>query len=193
MAEERTEAQLETGGEQEAVAQTATAEQFAELQKRLEAITAAQSGSDRKVAELTKALTEARQAKESTAKTAEDRMAELEKKYAEAEAKARRAELRTYARGLLDEAGIKPPKIFDRLIGNDETDTQEWVKAFIADEQERTAERNKAFDRDHGRKVDGPSRDTPTSYERLNEMTDEELKRMSPKAIAEIISKAAGA
>jgi len=172
--------------------QTVTAEQFAELQKRLEAITAMQSGSDKKVAELTKALTEERKAKESSAKTAEERIVELEKARSESEAKARRAELRTYARGLLDEAGIKPPKIFDRLIGNDETETESWVKAFIADEQERTAERNKAFDRDHGRTVSGPTKDTPTSYERLTEMTDEELKRLSPKAIAEIVKKAAG-
>lgn len=189
MADKQNETQPETGEPQEA-GQTVTAEQFAELQKRLESITAAQSGSDRKVAELTKALTEAKAAKEHTAKSADDRIAELEQARAESEAKARRADLRTFARGLLDEAGIKPPKFFDRLIGNDEEDTKSWVEAFLSEEKDRTAERNREFDRDHGRVVDGPKRDTPTSYERLLEMSEEELRRMSPQAIAEIQDKA---
>lgn len=177
----------ETGDEK---VQTVTREQFDDLQKRLEQITAAQSGSDKKVAELTKALTEERKAKESTAKTAEQRIAELEQKWRAADDAARRADLRARARDLLEASGVRAPKYLDRLIGNDEEETIRNVGLFIEDEKERVAERNKEFDREHGRTVSGPTRDVPSSYDKLLEMSDEELKRMNPKEVAAIINRA---
>lgn len=160
------------------------------MEAKLAATVAAQSGSDKKVQELLKALDQAARAKDVTEKTAEQRIAELEQKASEAEQTAKRSQLRNMARELLDEVNIKPPKYFDRLIGNDEEETALWVKAYIDEEQTRIIEGNKKFDRENGRTIDGPKNEEPSSYEKLLQMTPEEIRRLGPKAIAEIVNKA---
>ena len=171
----------------EAKVETVTAEQFQDLQAKLEAITSAQSGSDRKVAELTSALTAANEAKASTKKTAEDRIAELEQKTQQSEAKVLRAQLKTVARGILDEAELKPPAYFDRLIGDNEEETKALIGTYIEDERQKTIARNKQFDADHGRILEEPNREVPTSYEKVLEMSEEQLKGLGKDAIAQVI------
>lgn len=170
--------------------QTVTAEQFVALQKQLEQITAAQSGSDKKVAELTKALTEAQKAKDETAKTAEERIAELEKTALDSQRAAEKERLRTFARGILDEASIKPPKFFDRLIGNDEETTKQWVADFIQDEKERDVDRNKKFDRENGRVVNGPEEKGVDSWDKLLGLTEEQMRNLGPQVVARLTREA---
>ena len=172
--------------------QTVTAEQFATLQKQLEQITAAQSGSDRKVKELTEALNAAKQEKEKTAKTDADRIAALEKESAANRKAADRERLKTFARGILDKASIKPPPYFDRLIGDDEEDTKQWVDDFVKDEQVKQAERNKQYDRDNGRKVDTSGDEKVDTWDKLLTLSDDQLSRMDPKEIKRLTELAQG-
>jgi len=172
--------------------QTVTAEQFATLQKQLEQITAAQSGSDRKVKELTEALNAAKQEKEKTAKTDADRIAALEKESAANRKAADRERLKTFARGILDKASIKPPPYFDRLIGDDEEDTKQWVDDFVKDEQAKQAERNKQYDRDNGRKVDTSGDEKVDTWDKLLTLSDDQLSRMDPKEIKRLTELAQG-
>jgi len=172
--------------------QTVTAEQFATLQKQLEQITAAQSGSDRKVKELTEALNAAKQEKEKTAKTDADRIAALEKESAANRKAADRGRLKTFARGILDKASIKPPPYFDRLIGDDEEDTKQWVDDFVKDEQVKQAERNKQYDRDNGRKVDTSGDEKVDTWDKLLTLSDDQLSRMDPKEIKRLTELAQG-
>ena len=166
--------------------QAVMAEQLAELQKKLDAITATQSGSDRKVQELTAALTAAKAEKETVAKTDAERIAELEHKADAAESAAARERLRTYARSLLDDASIKPPRYFDRLIGNDEEETKKWVLDFVEEEKERTAERNQQHDSSNGRVVTGPEKKLPDTWEALSQMSEEELTRLGATEVARL-------
>ena len=88
MAEEKTNQAAEPNGEQDET-QTVTAEQFEEIKRQLEETRKAQSGSDRTVAELRKALEQKEQEASNEKKTvqqqAEERIAEIEKKLQQAE------------------------------------------------------------------------------------------------------------
>lgn len=162
----------------------------ADLTAKLEATIAAQSGSDRKVAQLTAELTEARAAKETTVKTAEERIAELEQRAADADAKARRADLRSVGRALLDAESLKPPAYFDRLIGNDEEETKALVAQYISEKKAEAVDQFNQNLSDNGRRVDGPKPEEVSSYDKLLQMPPEQLARMNPKDIASIINKA---
>lgn len=181
---------IEAETKTEDAAQTVTAEQFAELQRKLEATVSAQSGSDKRVRELTKALNEARAEKEAVVKTETERLAELEKKWQAAEQDASHQRLKAFARGLLDEASIKPPRYFDRLIGDDEEETKKWVLDFVEDEKARTADRNKEFDRANGRTVSGPEKDVASTWDNLQNMSEDQLGQMDPKEIVRITREA---
>lgn len=188
MADQEQDQTVEAGSEtEEPKVETVTAEQFQKLQEKLDATISAQSGSDRKVAELTEALRVANEAKANTRKTSEERIIELEKKAQQSEAKALRSQLKTVARGILDEAELKPPAYFDRLIGNDEAETRDLIGTYIEDEKQKQISRNKKFDADHGRILEEPTREVPTSYEKLQEMSEDQLSRLGKDAIADVI------
>jgi len=194
MAEEQAatqEAEQTAEATEEKKEQAVTAEQLVELQKRLESITAAQAGSDRKVQELTRALAEERADKEAVKKSDSERLAELEQKWKAAQETATRERLKGVAREALTEAGVKANALLvERLVGADEEETAKIVQTYIKDVEENRAELAKKFDRENGRTVSGPKRDAPTSYEQLQELSDEQLANMNPKDIAKIIDDA---
>jgi hypothetical protein len=171
--------------------QAETRDQLEEMRKQLEAITKAQSGSDKKVSELTEKLKTAEAEKETTVKTAEERIAALEKETADAKAKARAADLRSFARNLLDEAEMKPPRYLSRLIGNDEEETEQLISEWIEEEKERGAERNREHDAANGRRVETRRSGKPVEYAQLQNMTDEEIAQLPPEEIVRITTEAA--
>ena len=98
--------------------------------------------------------------------------------------------MKAKGREILDEASIKPPVYFDRLIGNDEEETVKLVTDFVEEQKARDAERNMQYDRTHGRTVAGSQVDAPDTWAKLNDMTDEQLRAMDPREIARITREA---
>ena len=183
--EERTAEPVET--ENAEGNQTVTREQFEDLQKKFESVLAAQSGSDKKVAELQKALNDERAEKEKAKKTEAERLAELEQKWQAAEQQATRERLKGVARDLLTEAGIKTnAKLLERLVGADAEETQDFVKTYIEDVETNRAELAKKFDRQNGRKVAGSEDEKPNSYDALLELPPSELDNFTAQEIYDI-------
>jgi DNA repair exonuclease SbcCD ATPase subunit len=165
MSDEQT-TQAETTEEQEVEEpQTITREQFEALQKQLEETRSAQSGSDRRVQELTELLKQREQEAAEEKKTAEEkmteRMATIEKEL-EAEKRDKQVALqRSVAVELLSEAGLKPPKYLDRLIGEDAEATEELIKDYIADKQAAVLQGKDEVAKKHGRVV---TKTDPSGY-----------------------------
>src|SRR6056297_2428468 len=137
--------------------QAAMAKQLEALQAQLEETKKAQSGSDRRVQELTELLKQREQAAAEEKKSAEEkmaeRMAEIESKL-EAERHDKQMALqRSIAVELLSEVGLKPPKYLDRLIGEDAEATEDLIKAYIADKQEAVLQGKDEVAKKHGRVV----------------------------------------
>lgn len=169
--------------------QTVTIEQFAELQKKLEAVTAAQSGSDKKVLELTKALETERADKSKTEKTSEERIAALEAETSAAKKEAARERLKGAAREALSEAKVPAnATILERLIGDDAEQTKALVDAYIETVKEITAEVNKAHDRAHGRTVDGSKKTRGLTADQFMQLSDEEQRQYSPEEVSKILA-----
>ena len=155
---------VETEG-QEAEEQTVTYEQFFQLQKKLDETKSAQSGSDRRVQELTELLKQREQAAENDKKSADEksaeRMAAIEQKLADAEREKKLAMQRSVAMELLSEVGLKSPKFLDRLIGEDAETTKALVKEYIEDKQASVLQGKDEVARAHGRTV---TKTDPTGY-----------------------------
>jgi hypothetical protein len=172
--------------------QTVTREQFEELKKQLDAITKAQSGSDRKVSELTAELEKARAEKDNTSKTAEERIAALEKETTEAKAAANRERLKGVAREMLIEAKVKASgRNLERLVGTTLDETVELVKVYIEDAEAIRTEANRAHDREHGRSVQVSANAKTLDYAQLEQMSDEEIAQLPPEEIVRITTEAA--
>ena len=145
-----------------------------------------QSGLQRKVNE----TEEAARLKELEGKTLEEqlmaRVGALEDTNKQSASDLHHERMKAKGREILDEASIKPPVYFDRLIGKDEEETVKLVTDFVEEQKARDAERNMQYDRTHGRTVAGSQVDPPDSWAKLNDMTDEQLKAMDPREIARI-------
>ena len=190
MAEENTTpAETVEGDEQQE--QAGTADQLAELQARLEQVTRAQAGSDKKVAELTKALTEAKQRAESAEKSAEERMAErleaLERKSQEAEQAARIAMQKNLATKLLSNAGLKAPSFVDRLIGDDDDATEAAISEYIEAMGETKRATAEEFAKKHGRRVTETEKGGGSS---IFDYTDAQIESMSDEEFQAALERA---
>jgi membrane-associated HD superfamily phosphohydrolase len=164
--------------EQETNEQAAMAKQLEALQKQLEETRSAQSGSDRRVQELTKLLEQREKAAEEEKKTAEEKMAErmadIENQL-QAERRDKQLALqRSVAVELLSEVGLKPPKYLDRLIGEDAETTEALIKEYIADKQAAVLQGKDEVAKKHGRVV---TKTDPTGY---GGMTYKEMSALSP-------------
>ena len=152
--------------------------------------TGIQSGLQRKVKE----AEEDAKRKELEGKTLEEqlmaRVGALEDTNKQSASDLHHERMKAKGREILDEASIKPPVYFDRLIGNDEEETVKLVTDFVEEQKARDAERNMQYDRTHGRTVAGSQVDPPDSWAKLNDLTDEQLKSMDPREIARITREA---
>ena len=180
---------VETEG-QEAEEQTVTYEQFIQLQKKLDETKSAQSGSDRRVQELTELLKQREQAAENDKKSADEksaeRMAAIEQKLADAEREKKLAMQRSVAMELLSEVGLKSPKFLDRLIGEDAETTQALVKDYIEDKQASVLQGKDEVARAHGRTV---TKTDPTgyggmTYQQMQALPDAEFNKI-PSSVVE--------
>lgn len=174
MADENLNPEEKTGEETE---QTVTYEQFVELQKRLDETKSAQSGSDRRVQELTELLKQREQAAAEEKKTSEEkmaeRMAEIESQLQNERRDKQLALQRGVAVELLSEVGLKPPKYLDRLIGEDAETTEALIKEYIADKQAAVLQGKDEVAKKHGRVV---TKTDPTGY---GGMTYKEMSALS--------------
>ena len=180
---------VETEGH-EAEEQTVTYEQFIQLQKKLDETKSAQSGSDRRVQELTELLKQREQAAENDKKSADEksaeRMAAIEQKLADAEREKKLAMQRSVAMELLSEVGLKSPKFLDRLIGEDAETTQALVKDYIEDKQASVLQGKDEVARAHGRTV---TKTDPTgyggmTYQQMQALPDAEFNKI-PSSVVE--------
>ena len=180
---------VETEGH-EAEEQTVTYEQFIQLQKKLDETKSAQSGSDRRVQELTELLKQREQAAENDKKSADEksaeRMAAIEQKLADAEREKKLAMQRSVAMELLSEVGLKSPKFLDRLIGEDAETTKALVKEYIEDKQASVLQGKDEVARAHGRTV---TKTDPTgyggmTYQQMQALPDAEFKKI-PSSVVE--------
>jgi len=172
--------------------QAVSAEQLEQLTAQLDAIKKAQAGSDKKVQELTEALRAKEEEASTVKKSAEEQIAEIRESLQKAEAEKERERLKGRAREMLDEQGLKAaPIVLERLVGTSEDETKELVEAFSAYMKDTLSENRMEYDRDHGRTVSGPKRDAPTSYDNLLDMSEEQMKSLDPRDIANIIKKEA--
>ena len=176
--------------EQEAEEQTVTYEQFIQLQKKLDETKSAQSGSDRRVQELTELLKQREQAAENDKKSADEksaeRMAAIEQKLADAEREKKLAMQRSVAMELLSEVGLKAPKFLDRLIGEDAETTQALVKDYIEDKQASVLQGKDEVARAHGRTVTktDPSGYGGMTYQQMQALPDAEFNKI-PSSVVE--------
>ncbi len=149
-----------------------------------------QSGLQRKVNE---AEESARQ-KELEGKTVEEqlmaRVGALEETNTESASDLHHERMKAKGREILDEASIKPPTYFDRLIGKDEEETVKLVTDFVEEQQGRDAERNKEYDRNHGRIVGGGTADAPDAWAKLGELTEQQLQALGPKEVVRLTREA---
>ena len=180
---------VETEGH-EAEEQTVTYEQFIQLQKKLDETKSAQSGSDRRVQELTELLKQREQAAENDKKSADEksaeRMAAIEQKLADAEREKKLAMQRSVAMELLSEVGLKSPKFLDRLIGEDAETTKALVKDYIEDKQASVLQGKDEVARAHGRTV---TKTDPTgyggmTYQQMQALPDAEFNKI-PSSVVE--------
>ena len=180
---------VETEGH-EAEEQTVTYEQFIQLQKKLDETKSAQSGSDRRVQELTELLKQREQAAENDKKSADEksaeRMAAIEQKLADAEREKKLAMQRSVAMELLSEVGLKSPKFLDRLIGEDAETTKALVKEYIEDKQASVLQGKDEVARAHGRTV---TKTDPTgyggmTYQQMQALPDAEFSKI-PSSVVE--------
>lgn len=145
--------------------QAAMAKQLEALQKQLEETKSAQSGSDRRVQELTELLKQREQAAAEEKKTAEEKMAErmadIEKQLQAERRDKQMALQRSVAVELLSEVGLKPPKYLDRLIGEDAETTEAMIKEYIADKQAAVLQGKDEVAKKHGRVV---TKTDPTGF-----------------------------
>jgi hypothetical protein len=189
MAEEKTNQAAEPNGEQDET-QTVTAEQFEEIKRQLEETRKAQSGSDRTVAELRKALEQKEQEASNEKKTvqqqAEERIAEIEKKLQQAERDRFTATQKGLAQQLLSEKGIKAPSFIDRLIGDDSEATEAAIKEYIESIEETKLSAADKFARENGRKVTDTGKDSGVGT--FDEYTPEQVKRMSTEEFERVFS-----
>ena len=166
--------------------QTVTYEQFVELQKKLEETKSAQSGSDRRVQELTELLKQREQAAEQEKKSAEEKMAErMAQIESELQAERRDKQLalqRSIAVEMLGEVGLKAPKYLDRLIGEDAESTEALIKEYIEDKQAAVLQGKDEVAKAHGRTV------TKTDSTGYGGMTYKEMSALSKAEFAKIPS-----
>ena len=160
--------------------ETVTIEQFQKLQKQLEDTVKAQSGSDKRVTELTRLLAEKEKEVSEKEKTAEQKFAErieaLERENQEAKRATAREQQRSRAISMLSEKGLKAPKFLDRLIGETADETQEFIADYIETLDFTKQQTNEEFAKKHGRKVvDTKAPDDGSVYD----YTDEQIARMS--------------
>lgn len=188
MAEENAN-QAERTEEQKEEKQTVTAEQFAELQKQLEETRKAQSGSDRRVKELTDMLKQKEQEASEAEKTAEQKFAEriaaLEAKAKESDRAAQRAQQRSVAIGLLSQEGLKAPGFLDRLIGENEEETQTLIKDYIDTLKGQKLSAAEEFARQNGRTVTDPDKGGygGMSYKQLVQLPEAEFNKIPQEII----------
>ena len=183
---EATEAEsTESGGEDQTVTREQFEKELAALKKQYESEAKKEiAGLNRKVSELTQAKKDAEDAGKSELQKLQERMDEIDREKAEL----RMVALREKAART---AGLDPK--YDHLItGTDEQSIGKSVELLVQFKQEAVTEATKKHDRENGRTVSGPARDAPTSYDRLQEMSEDQLKSMNPRDIARIIEEAAG-
>lgn len=170
-------------------AQTVSAEQFAELQKQLEETRKAQSGSDRRVQELTQMLEQREQKAEEEKKSLEEknaeRMAQLEEKFQNSEREKQMAFQRSIAMEMLGEVGLKSPQYLDRLIGDDEAQTRELIQSYIDDKQAAKFEGKEEVAKKHGRTVTktDPSGYGGMSYQEMQKLPDSEFNKIPSEVV----------
>jgi len=191
MAEEKANPDEGTGEQEK---QTVTAEQFEELQRQLEETRKAQSGSDRTVAELRKKLEEKEREAESAGKSAEEkaaeRIAEIEKKLADAERDRLKATQESLAVRLLSDAGVtKTPKIFSRLVGESEDETKALIQEYLEDIQELRAAGTLEEAKKNGMKP-RDSNVTIQDGKSIHDYTDAELKAMPDDVFEKLFERA---
>ena len=165
---------------------TVTIEQFEELRKQLEETRKAQSGSDRTVTELRKALELKEKEAENASKTQEEKFAErlqqIEDELNSTKAEKQRAILKNHAMQLLTENGVKSPKYLDRLIGKDAEETEELIMAYVEDQLETKLSAADEIAKRGGRKIEKGKSD----MRMLSDYTDEELASMSDDELLKV-------
>jgi hypothetical protein len=151
-------------GDQTEENQTVTAEQFGALQKQLEEsqkmfedLKKAQSGSDKTVTELQKLLKQKEQERANEKLTIEERnakeLAELRAAIEQERSEKLYIANESLAKQMLIDADIKVPRTISRLIGKTEEETLKYVEDYIADWQDREAEKKDIYAKKGGRKV----------------------------------------
>jgi len=179
--------------EQKEEKQTVTAEQFAELQKQLEETRKAQSGSDRRVKELTDLLKEKEQKANDAEKSAEQKFAEriaaLEQKAQQSDKAAHMAQQKAVAIGLLGDAGLKAPKFLDRLIGENAEETQTLINDYIETLNGQKLSAAEEFAKKNGRTVTDPDKGGygGMSYQQLVQLPEAEFNAIPPEIIDKAI------
>ena len=164
--------------------------QMAEKDRLLEEIKKAQSGSDKRVTELTEALkqkeADADNAKKSAEEQFAERVANLEKENAEAKRKALEAEQRSLAISLLNDKGLKPPTFLQRLVGANDEETEKAITDYIEAIEQTKKSVAEEFAKKHGRTiVDGGKPRAGT----LDDYSDEELKRLTDEEFQKVMDR----
>jgi hypothetical protein len=186
-----------TEGEGEGT-QTVTIEQFEELKKQLEDTKSAQSGSDAKVTELTKVLKEKEAAEEAAKKAAEEGKKSMQQKNAEElaairedlakeRAEKQRAVQRSKAIQRLSDKGIKAPKYLDRLIGQEEEETNTLIDDYIEEYEAINHSVAEEFAKANGRTVQKTN--GKGDFKTIGEYTDAEIDAMSDEEYTKIVNK----
>lgn len=139
-----------------------------ELQAQLEQVRKAQSGSDRRVQELSEENAALKQKLEETstkgAETVSKRQQELDRK--------------ERVLSLAVEKGIKPEDAFT-LLGLDGSDDEDRLDAYTKSLDAKKAEAADEFAKKHGRKIQHAQLGRKTSYEELLRMPDRQIDKMS--------------
>ena len=166
--------------------QTVTIEQFEDLRKQLEETRKAQSGSDRTVTELRKALELKEKEAVEVGKTQEEKFAErlkqIETELEATKTEKQRAIQKNLAMQLLGDEGVKPPKYLDRLIGTTSEETEAFIKDYIEDHLETELSAADKYVKSNGRKIEKGKSDIKT----IDQYSDEEIKMMSDSELLKI-------
>lgn len=180
---------VETTEEQTEEKQTVSAEQFEALQKQLEETRKAQSGSDRTVQELKELLKQREQEAEEQQKTAEqkmaERMAEIESKLQSAEKEKSYMAQKSQAVEMLSAEGLKAPKYIDRLIGDNEAETQELIAAYIEEKKADALNANADYAKKNGRKLESGKPDFKT----IDDYSTAEIKAMTAEEFDKVMAR----
>jgi len=191
MAEEIIDNQDNGTEDQNTETQAVTLEQFEALNKQLEEskkmfddLKKAQSGSDNKVTELQKLLKQKEEAGKTEEQKFSERLAEIERERDQEKKERQKAVLKGLAIELLNEKKISAPKYLNRLIGDDEEETQALINDYIEERLSIELQTADEFAKKNGRKVQ-KSKNTG-DMKTLDDYSDEEIEAMSASEFQKI-------